>query len=313
LVMSTQPSHNLPFWTQTADALGQQLSCGREGLSQTEAAQRLGQFGPNLDIAAKRISPVGAIIRRLLEPLSLILLVAAIVSTATGDKIGGSIIAAILIFSIGLDTLQEGQAVRAADILRRSVALKAEVKRDGVFTQIGVEDVVPGDVMRVRAGDIIPADGLVLEGNAFTANEAALTGEPYPVEKRPGMVTGTTASEASNALFRGAVAQTGYGSACAGRRAIAISEGLARIWIANRAPDNRTGSGRAGDQCVFRSAGAPVFVVCGCAGCRSYTRVTTNDHDGDAVTRCDAHGKAKGHRQTASLNSRPWCNDHLVH
>jgi Mg2+-importing ATPase len=207
--MSTQPSLNLPFWTQTADALGQQLGYGREGLSQTEAAQRLGRFGPNVDIAAKRISPVGAIIRRLLEPLSLILLVAAIVSTTTGDKIGGSIIAAILIFSIGLDTLQEGQAFRAADVLRRSVALKAEVKRDGVFTQIGVEDVVPGDLMRVRAGDIIPADGLVLKSNAFTANEAALTGEPYPVEKRPGMVTGTTASEASNALFRGAVAQTG--------------------------------------------------------------------------------------------------------
>jgi Mg2+-importing ATPase len=94
-------------------------------------------------------------------------------------------------------------------VLRQSVALKAEVKRDGQFVQVAVETVVPGDLIRVRAGDIIPADALVLEGSAFTANEAALTGEPYPVEKRPGLVTGLTAGEASNAVFRGAVAQTG--------------------------------------------------------------------------------------------------------
>ena len=99
---------------------------------------------------------------------------------------GGSIIVAILAVSIGLDTVQEGHATRAAEDLRRSVALKAEVKRDGTFVQIEVEGVVPGDILRVRAGDIIPADALVLEATAFTAGEAALTGEPYPVEKRPG-------------------------------------------------------------------------------------------------------------------------------
>ena len=128
----------------------------------------------------------GAVWRRLLEPLSLILLAAGIVSAATGDGIGGAIIVAILVLSIGLDTFQEGRAVKAAEILRRSVALKAEVKRDGAFVPVEVDAVVPGDVVRVRAGDIIPADALVLEATAFTASEAALTGEPYPVEKRPG-------------------------------------------------------------------------------------------------------------------------------
>jgi Mg2+-importing ATPase len=137
------------------------------------------------------------------------LLVAAIVSAATGDAIGGSIIAVILIISIGLDTFQEGHAAQAAEVLRRSVALSAEVRRDGAYGQVPVDQVVPGDLMRVRAGDIVPADGLVIESTAFAANEAALTGEPYPVEKRPGSVTGTSASEAAGALFRGAVAQTG--------------------------------------------------------------------------------------------------------
>jgi len=79
----------------------------------------------------------------LLEPLSLILLAAGIVSVVTGDAIGRSIIVAILALSIGLDTIQEGHAVRIADILRRSVALKAEFKRDGAFHQVDVDRVVP--------------------------------------------------------------------------------------------------------------------------------------------------------------------------
>jgi Mg2+-importing ATPase len=89
------------------------------------------------------------------------------------------------------------------------VALKAEVKRNGAFVPVEVDTVVPGDVIRVRSGDIIPADALVLEATAFTTSEAALTGEPYPVEKRPGIVAARNAGDASNALFRGAVALTG--------------------------------------------------------------------------------------------------------
>ena len=200
---------SVPFWTHSKEELYAQLRCSSGGLGSADAIARLEQFGPNSDLAAKRVSVGAAVLRRLLEPLSLILLAAGIVSAVTGDDIGGAIIVAILGLSIGLDTFQEGRAARAAEELRRSVALKAEAKRDGAFVGIVVEAVVPGDVLRVRAGDIIPADALVLEATAFTANEAALTGEPYPVEKRPGMVAARNAGEASNALFRGAVAQTG--------------------------------------------------------------------------------------------------------
>jgi Mg2+-importing ATPase len=206
---ATNAPANTPFWTQSVDANCAAVHSGREGLGAAEAAQRLRQYGPNADTAAKQTGLFRAVLRRLLEPLSLILLAAGVVSAATGDGVGGSIIVAILTVSIGLDTVQEGRAVRAADVLRRSVALKAEVKRDGAFVEVAIDAVVPGDVIRVRAGDIVPADALVLESAAFTANEAALTGEPYPVEKRPGIVTALAAGEASNALFRGAVAETG--------------------------------------------------------------------------------------------------------
>ncbi|WP_394088731.1 magnesium-translocating P-type ATPase [Xanthobacter autotrophicus] len=208
------------FWTQPPDAVCARLGCGPDGLKADDAARRLAQYGPNSDVEAKADSLARAIFRRLLEPLSLILLAAGIVSVLTGDAVGGSIIVVILVVSIGLDTVQEGHATRTAEILRRSVALKAEVKRDGVFREIEVDQVVPGDLLRVRAGDIIPADALILDCKAFTAGEAALTGEPYPVEKRAGPSAGESPGEATNALFRGAVAQTG--------EAIALAVGTGR-------------------------------------------------------------------------------------
>jgi Mg2+-importing ATPase len=203
------PGPGGPFWTRPQAALCTELRCSTVGLTTVDAAARRAQYGINADAVPRRASAARAVFKRLLEPLSLVLLVAGVVSAATGDGIGGAIIITILTLSIGLDTFQEGRAIKAAEVLRSSVALKAEVKRDGVFAPVEVASVVPGDVVRVRAGDIIPADCLLLEGTAFTANEAALTGEPYPVEKRPGIVTALVAGEASNALFRGAIAQTG--------------------------------------------------------------------------------------------------------
>lgn len=213
--METSPrkSAQRAFWNDTPEVAFSGLTCTLAGLSSPEAATRRETYGPNGDVASSTESFWRAILRRMLEPLSLILLGAGIVSIATGDSIGGSIIVAILILSIGLDTVQEGHAIKAAEVLRKSVALKAEVKRDGAFRQIEVTEVVPGDVVRVRAGDIVPADALILESDACTSGEAALTGEPYPVEKRAGVVKTPNAADAANALFRGAVIQTGEATA----------------------------------------------------------------------------------------------------
>ncbi|WP_448955085.1 magnesium-translocating P-type ATPase [Labrys neptuniae] len=197
------------FWALTVEECLTKLACSGQGLTSIEAERRLARFGLNADRKARHETAVRAIMRRLLEPLSLILFGAGLVSISTGDGIGGAIIVTILAISIGLDTFQEGHAAQAAEALRRSVALKAEARRDGAFQQVAVEQLVPGDVVRIRAGDIIPADGLIVESTAFTAAEAALTGEPYPVEKSPGTIKSADPAEASNAVFRGAVAQTG--------------------------------------------------------------------------------------------------------
>jgi P-type Mg2+ transporter len=202
------PAHaDSHFWRLSPDQLSKRLGCGLAGLTAADASERLARFGPNSDAPPHIEGAARAILRRLLEPLSLILLVAGIISMLTGDDIGGLIIVFILVLSIGLDTVQEGHALQAAEVLRRSVALKAEVRRDNGFREIDVNQIVPGDILRVRSGDIIPADALILESTAFTAGEAALTGEPYPVQKRTG--PGADPDDTSNALFRGAVAQTG--------------------------------------------------------------------------------------------------------
>jgi P-type Mg2+ transporter len=164
------------FWTQSADALFTSLGGTRDGLTHGEAARIYSRSGPNADAADTQVGPVRAVVNRLLEPLSLILLAAGVVSALTGDSVGGAIIVGILTLSIGLDTFQEGHALHASEVLRRSVALSAEALRDGSYQRVRVEALVPGDIIRVRAGDIVPADALMLEGNAFTANEASLTG-----------------------------------------------------------------------------------------------------------------------------------------
>ena len=162
------------FWNSPLEALCAELRCGTDGLRSGDVAPRLAQYGPNSDAPGRQDGLGRAVLRRLLEPLSLILLAAGLVSALTGDTVGGAIIVAILAVSIGLDTAQEGRAVKAADVLRQSVALKAEVRRDGVFGQIDVDAVVPGDVLRVRAGDIVPADAIVLESTAFSVVGAYL-------------------------------------------------------------------------------------------------------------------------------------------
>ena len=198
-----------PFWMHSPAQSASALGCGVAGLTSSDALLRLAKYGRNADEQVRESGLIVSVGRRLLEPMCLVLIAAAIVSAATGDASSAVIILIILGVSVALDTVQEGSAKRAAEALRQSVALKAGVKRDGDFVSIDAETVVPGDVFRVGVGDIIPADAIVLEANAFSANEAALTGEPYGVVKRPGEAKGQTPAEASNALFRGAVGLSG--------------------------------------------------------------------------------------------------------
>jgi P-type Mg2+ transporter len=191
------------FWSLPTGALLDRLATSPAGLSQIQAEERLARYGPNTVAEPARLDILRRIARRFAEPLVAILLVAAAISGATGDFGSFAIILTVIVLSIALDLLQEHRAERAAEALKRSVAVRADVRRDGVITAVPVDQLVPGDVVELRAGDLVPADGVVLECRAAHANEAMMTGEPYPVDKYPGSCDATSPQEAFNALFAG--------------------------------------------------------------------------------------------------------------
>ena len=191
------------FWTTGSAEWLKRLESRPEGLSAGAAAERLGRFGPNTAVPTGRRRLLAKFLKRLADPLTAILLVAAIVSGGTGDWQSFVIIVVIVLFSVILDIVQEHRAEVAVDALNRSVAVTVAIRRDGRSSELPVAEVVPGDVVELKAGDLVPADGLVLEAHNLTANEAALTGEPYPAEKRPGPSDAKSQSDAFNALFSG--------------------------------------------------------------------------------------------------------------
>jgi P-type Mg2+ transporter len=204
-----RPELSEQFWLSSTDEILARLGASRGGLSSSQAGQRLVSFGHNLVLKPHRRRIFAKIARRLVEPLIAILVVAAAISGAAGDWVSFLIIVAILSLSIGLEIFQEHRAERAADALRQSVALRTRARRDGRVATILVEDVVPGDLVELAAGDFVPADGVVLASRAAHVNEALLTGEPYPAEKRPGPCDATMPADAFNALFGGTALVSG--------------------------------------------------------------------------------------------------------
>src|SRR6516165_225726 len=145
------------FWSLPTQALLDQLSTSPAGLSRIEAEDRLARHGPNTVAEPPRLDIVRKIGRRFAEPLVAILLVAAAISGATGDLGSFGIIVTVIVLSIGLDLLQEHRAERAAEALKRSVAVHADVRRDGAVTAVPVDQLVPDDVVELRAGDLVSA------------------------------------------------------------------------------------------------------------------------------------------------------------
>ncbi|WP_083463315.1 magnesium-translocating P-type ATPase [Prosthecomicrobium hirschii] len=191
------------FWQDGPGPAFAAVGSRAEGLTAAEAAERLARFGPNEVAAERRRSIPAKILRRLAEPMVAILLTAAAVSGATGEWPSFVIILAIVAASITLDVVQEHRAEKTAEALRRSVAIHADVLRDGAVVRVPVDRLVPGDVVRLEAGDLVPADGIVLAAHGARADEALLTGEPLPVDKRPGPSGATDAADATDALFGG--------------------------------------------------------------------------------------------------------------
>ncbi len=162
------------------------LANAAAGLSEVAAAERLARDGPNVLASGRRRALVLQLLTRFQNPLVILLLAASTMEAATGDFVSATIIMVMVVLSVTLDFVQEHRAGRAADNLRKAASVRASVVRDGKAREIPAEEVVAGDVVLLAAGDLVPADATLLEARDLFVNQALLTGEPYPVEKRPG-------------------------------------------------------------------------------------------------------------------------------
>ncbi len=197
------------FWNLAPASLAGDPAHPEAGLTSEEAERRLKEDGPNVIADKASRSILSRILSRLAEPLVAILLMAAFVSGATGDTASLTIILVIVAISVGLDVYQEHGAERAAEALRRSIALKVSVLRDGAFVELPTEQLVRGDVLRLGPGALVPADGIVLTSHGARVDEAIMTGEPYPVDKRPGPSNAADMADARDGLFDGTAVVSG--------------------------------------------------------------------------------------------------------
>ena len=156
------------------------------GLTSAEAAARLRRLGANEPAPPPRLAVLRELLRDVANPLVLVLLLASGVAATFGQFVSAAVTAAMIVLSVALNFAQSYRSQQAARRLRERVGQTATVVRDGVVTTVPLREVVPGDVIRLAAGDLVPADARLLQAKDLFLNEAALTGESLPSEKHVG-------------------------------------------------------------------------------------------------------------------------------
>src|SRR5262249_6128574 len=162
----------------------------RSGLPPDEARRRLEQYGPNAFAVAKTEPRWRAFVRQYRDPMQIVLLVAGIGSIWPLKELGtGLVLLVLTLFNAVLGLNQEGKAAAAVAALPKLMILKTRVRRGGELLQLPAEQLVPGDVVSIEAGDVVPADGRLLRAATLEVAESALTGESLPVSKGVDTVT----------------------------------------------------------------------------------------------------------------------------
>lgn len=198
------------YWSLTPEQLLTELHTSLNGLSQDDAERRLQQYGPNVLKAGSQTTALGLFLNQFKSPLVLILIVAAIISAIAREWPDAVIVLAVVLGSTTLGFVQEHRASGAIEKLRSTLTIKSSVVRDGQSCVVLSECVVPGDLVLLSAGSLIPADGIVLEANDLFVNQAVLTGEVFPAEKKPAKVEANASlMERVNCVFMGTSVRSG--------------------------------------------------------------------------------------------------------
>lgn len=162
----------------------QQLNGHAHGLSQDEAAKRLETVGPNRLPAAAKDGLLKRFFKHFHDVLVYVLLVAAVVTAVLGHWVDTGIILAVVVINAIIGFIQEGKAEQALEGIRKMLSLRAHARRDGEWAEINADHLVPGDIVRLRSGDRVPADLRLIETVNLRVEESALTGESVPSEKK---------------------------------------------------------------------------------------------------------------------------------
>ena len=185
------------------------------GLSAIEAEARLADSGANEVEPPPRRTFVVQLLRRLVDPLVAILLVAATVSIFAGERKSAALILAIVAASVAIETVQSGRAQRTADLLRARAAPAVTVIREGAARHVARREIVPGDILDLEAGDLVPADARLLAAKDLHVHQAALTGESMPVERTvvEGRLEVVSPADGDGLVFAGTSIVSGHGTA----------------------------------------------------------------------------------------------------
>ncbi len=215
------------------------LDSSEQGLTTAEASKRLVEYGPNDTTGIKQISPALQLLRLFLNPLVAILLVASVISVLLGDRVNASIILVIVLLSNILNFVQTYRSQKAVEQLRAGVAPTASVLRDGQWHELPRREVVPEDIIRLTAGDLVPADARLISATDLNVHQAALTGESIPVEKSVDDVgeDAESIADAKNCVFLGTSVVSGLGTALVTGTGRATSFGDIAVRLASRAPE----------------------------------------------------------------------------
>lgn len=198
------PAKETSFWRQSLAALLENYKTTIGGLTSSDAAERQTLYGPNVFHPPRRNLLLLQFLAKFMNPLVITLLLASFISALTGDIASFIIISLIVLMSVTLDFIQEYRAGKEAEKLRQSVAVHVQALRDGKSQEIPLSSLVPGDIVLLASGDLVPGDGRILEAKDFFVNQALLTGEPYPIEKKNGEIPDETdILSAGNSVLRG--------------------------------------------------------------------------------------------------------------
>ncbi|HUY19877.1 MAG TPA: magnesium-translocating P-type ATPase [Candidatus Binataceae bacterium] len=211
----------------------QRLDSSAAGLSQDEAQRRLERVGPNEPGTVRRAGPLVDFLGFCANPLVIILLCAAAISAVVGEVVDATIIAIIMALSIALNFFQTYRSQKAVERLRAGVAPTATALRDGRWIEVPRRTIVPGDAVRLSAGDLVPADARLLESRDLHVQQAALTGESLPAEKSV-----TPGADLDNLVYLGTSVISGIATAMVYATGRATQFGDIAMRLAERPPES---------------------------------------------------------------------------